>query len=47
MTYLYKLSFTSGKSGLAAAVSVIGFVILAICASVYMILSLKGEEEGS
>ncbi|MCI8573663.1 MAG: sugar ABC transporter permease [Oscillibacter sp.] len=47
VTYLYKLSFTSGKSGLAAAVSVIGFVILAICASVYMILSLKGEEEGS
>lgn len=44
VTYLYKLSFFSGKSGQAAAVSVIGFVILAICASIYMILSLKGEE---
>ncbi|MCI8810196.1 MAG: sugar ABC transporter permease [Oscillibacter sp.] len=44
VTYLYKLSFFSGKSGQAAAVSVVGFVILAICASIYMILSLKGEE---
>ena len=47
VTYLYKLSFFNGKSGQAAAVSVVGFVILAACASVYMILSLKGEEEGS
>ena len=28
----------------AAAVSVIGFVILSICAGIYMVLSLKGEE---
>lgn len=45
VTYLYQLSFTDGKGGHAAAVSVIGFVILAICASIYMILSLRGEEE--
>lgn len=45
VTYLYKLSFVEGKSGQAAAVSVIGFVILAILASVYMITSLRGEKE--
>ena len=45
VTYLYQLSFTDGKGGHAAAVSVIGFVILATCASVYMIMSLRGEEE--
>ncbi len=44
VTYLYKLSFYSGKSGQAAAVSVIGFIILSICAGIYMVLSLKGEE---
>ena len=45
VTYLYKLSFNQGKFGEAAAVSVVGFVILAACASVYMIMTLKGEEE--
>ena len=47
VTYLYKLAFYKGKSGEAAAVSVIGFLILCACASVYMILSLKkeGQEE--
>lgn len=45
VTYLYDLSFSNGKFGEAAAVSVIGFVILAICASVYMILSLRAEQE--
>ena len=45
VTYLYQLSFADGRSGHAAAVSVIGFVILAFCASIYMILSLRGEEE--
>ena len=43
VTYLYQLSFTDGRGGHAAAV--IGFVILAVCASIYMILSLRGEEE--
>lgn len=45
VTYLYDLSFSDGKSGHAAAVSVIGFVILAFLASIYMIMSLRGEEE--
>ena len=45
VTYLYQLSFADGKSGHAAAVSVIGFVILSICASIYMIMSLRGEED--
>ena len=45
VTYLYKLSFNQGKFGEAAAVSVVGFVILAACASVYMIMTLKSEEE--
>ena len=43
VTYLYQLSFADGKSGHAAAVSVIGFIILSICASIYMIMSLRGE----
>lgn len=45
VTYLYDLSFSNGKFGEAAAVSVIGFVILAICASVYMIMTLRAERE--
>ncbi len=46
VTYLYQLSFSEGRGGLAAAVSVVGFVILSICAGVYMIFSLKAEKEG-
>lgn len=45
VTYLYKLSFTNQRVGEAAAVSVIGFVILAICASVYMVMTLRAEKE--
>ena len=45
VTYLYQLSFTEGRGGHAAAVSVIGFVILSICAGVYMTMSLRGESE--
>lgn len=45
VTYLYQLSFSEGRGGHAAAVSVIGFVILAICAGIYMILSLRAEKE--
>jgi multiple sugar transport system permease protein len=43
VTYLYKLAFYNGKSGEAAAVSVIGFLILCVCASVYMVVSLRKE----
>ena len=45
VTYLYKLAFYNGKQGEAAAVSVIGFLILLVCASVYMISTLKKGEE--
>lgn len=43
VTYLYKLAFYNGKSGEAAAVSVVGFLILCACASVYMVVSLRKE----
>jgi len=45
VTYLYKLAFYNAKQGEAAAVSVIGFVILLVCASAYMISTLKKGEE--
>jgi multiple sugar transport system permease protein len=45
VTYLYKQAFYKGRTGEAAAISVIGFVILCICASIYMALSLRKEEE--
>ena len=45
VTYLYKLAFYNGKQGEAAAVSVIGFLILLVCASAYMISTLKKGEE--
>lgn len=45
VTYLYKLAFYNGRQGEAAAVSVIGFIILLICASTYMIYTLrKGDD---
>lgn len=45
VTYLYKLAFYNGKQGLAAAVSVIGFLILLACALVYMVATLrKGDD---
>lgn len=45
VTYLYKLAFYNGKQGEAAAVSVIGFTILLVCASVYMVSTLKKGDE--
>jgi len=45
VTYLYKLAFYNGKQGEAAAVSLIGFVILLACASVYMVSTLKKGDE--
>lgn len=45
VTYLYKLAFYNNKQGEAAAVSVIGFLILLVCASIYMVSTLrKGED---
>ncbi len=45
VTYLYKLAFYNGKQGEAAAVSVIGFCILLVCASVYIVSTLKKGDE--
>ncbi len=45
VTYLYKLAFYNGRQGEAAAVSVIGFLILLACASVYMVSTLKKAED--
>ena len=45
VTYLYKLAFYNGRQGEAAAVSVIGFLILLVCASVYMVSTLKKGDE--
>ena len=45
VTYLYKLAFLNSKQGEAAAVSVIGFLILLVCASVYMVSTLKKGDE--
>ena len=45
VTYLYKLAFLNSKQGQAAAVSVIGFLILLACASVYMVSTLKKGDE--
>ncbi len=45
VTYLYKLAFYNGKQGEAAAVSVIGFLILLVCASLYMISTLRKKED--
>ena len=45
VTYLYNLAFYNGKQGEAAAVSVIGFLILLVCASIYMVSTLKKGDE--
>ena len=45
VTYLYKLAFYNGKQGEAAAISVIGFLILLVCASIYMVSTLKKGED--
>ena len=45
VTYLYKLACYNGKQGEAAAVSVIGFLILLVCASCYMVSTLKKGED--
>ena len=45
VTYLYKLAFFNGRQGEAAAVSVIGFMILLVCASIYMVSTLKKGDQ--
>lgn len=45
ITYLYMLAFYDRKKGPATALSVIGFMVLCLCAGVYMIVSLRKEDE--
>ena len=45
ITYLYMLSFYDRKKGPATALSVIGFLILCVCAGVYMLSVMRKEEE--
>lgn len=44
ITYLYMLNFYDREKGPATALSVIGFVILCICAGVYMISTMRKED---
>ncbi len=45
ITWLYMLSFYDRKKGPATALSVIGFVILCVCAGIYMVTVMRKEEE--
>ena len=45
ITYLYMLSFYERKKGPATALSVIGFLILCLCAGIYMVTVMRKEEE--
>ena len=44
ITYLYMLNFYDRKKGPATALSVIGFLILCVCAGIYMVTVMKKEE---
>ena len=45
ITYLYMLNFYDREKGAATALSVIGFVILCICAGGYMISTMRKEDD--
>ena len=45
VTYLYQLNFYEKQKGPATALSVIGFVVLCICAGIYMVSVMRKEEE--
>ncbi len=44
ITYLYMLNFYDRQKGPATALSVIGFIILCICAGAYMIFAMREED---
>ncbi len=44
VTYLYMLAFSEQRKGPATALSVVGFVILCICAGAYMIITMRKED---
>lgn len=45
VTYLYMLAFYDQRKGPATALSVIGFIILCIVAGIYMMISMRKDEE--
>ena len=45
VTYLYMLNFYDRQKGPATALSVIGFLVLCICAGIYMVGVMRKEEE--
>ena len=45
ITYLYMLAFYDQKKGPATALSVIGFLILCAVAGLYMMISLRKEDQ--
>lgn len=45
ITFIYMLSFYDRKKGPATALSVIGFLILCVCAGLYMMTVMRKEEE--
>ena len=45
VTYLYMLNFYDRRKGPATALSVIGFLVLCICAGIYMVGVMRKEEE--
>jgi len=45
VTLLYMRAFYDQQKGPATALSVIGFVILCVVAGIYMVISMRGEEE--
>ena len=45
VTYLYMLAFYDQQKGPATALSVIGFVILCVVAGLYMVISMRKEEQ--
>ena len=45
VTYLYMLNFYERQKGPATALSVIGFMVLCICAGIYMVGVMRKEEE--
>lgn len=46
VTYLYMLNFYDRQKGPATALSVIGFLVLCVCAGVYMLSVVRKEDEG-
>ena len=45
VTYLYMLAFSEQRKGPATDLSVVGFVILCVCAGVYMMVTMRKEGE--